>query len=91
MSRQDDYIDEVRFEAKNIWFGIQRLAGELQSEWNANDYGNTLPEDGDGTYSRAEVGAVVFDAANALKDILNGTLDPADLPGAQAGNIAALL
>ena len=45
----------------------------MQREYNALDYGNTLP-DGSGEnegISKAEVGAVIFDTANALVALLD--------------------
>lgn len=72
MSREQDYISAARTAAKNVWDGINTLKS-LQREWNALDYGNTLA-DGEGAnagVTRAEVGAVVFDSANALETTLN--------------------
>ncbi len=71
MARSQDYITEARAANKRIWDAINELVA-LQREWNALDYGNTL-EDGAGNndgVSAAEVGAVVFDTANALVAVL---------------------
>jgi len=72
MSRQSDYISEARAANRKVWDGINALKS-LQREYNALDYGNTLP-DGSGEnegISKAEVGAVVFDTANALVTLLD--------------------
>jgi len=72
MSRQSDYITEARAANRQVWDGINALKA-LQREYNALDYGNTLP-DGSGEndgITRAEVGAVVFDTANALVTLLD--------------------
>ena len=71
MARSQDYITEARAANKRIWDAINELVA-LQREWNALDYGNTL-EDGAGNndgVSAAEVGAVVFDTANAFVGVL---------------------
>ena len=83
MSRQSDYISEARAANRQVWEGINTLKS-LQREYNALDYGNTLP-DGSGEnegISKAEVGAVVFDTANALVTLLDA---------GQATNMAKLL
>ena len=72
MSRQADYISEARAANRQVWDGINALKA-LQREYNALDYGNTLP-DGSGEnegISKAEVGAVIFDTANALVALLD--------------------
>ena len=72
MSRQSDYISEARAANRQVWEGINTLKS-LQREYNALDYGNTLP-DGSGEnegISKAEVGAVIFDTANALVALLD--------------------
>ena len=72
MSRQADYITEARAANRKVWDGINALKS-LQREYNALDYGNTLP-DGAGEnagITKAEVGAVVFDTANALVTLLD--------------------
>ena len=72
MSRQSDYISEARAANRQVWEGINTLKA-LQREYNALDYGNTLP-DGSGEnegISKAEVGAVIFDTANALVALLD--------------------
>ena len=71
MARSQDYITEARAANKQIWDALNELVA-LQREWNALDYGNTL-EDGAGNndgVSAAEVGAVVFDTANAFVGVL---------------------
>ena len=72
MSRQQDYITLARQANRAIWDGINALVA-LQREWNSADYGTILP-DGEGEnagYTKAEVGAVVFDTANAMVALLN--------------------
>lgn len=70
--RSQDFYAEVRQQNRNIWNGINALIS-LQREYTANDFGNTLP---DGTdehdgLDRTEIGAVVFDTADALAAVLN--------------------
>ena len=72
MRLQSDYITEARAANRKVWDGINALKS-LQREYNALDYGNTLP-DGAGEnagISKAEVGAVIFDTANALVALLD--------------------
>ena len=69
--RGQDFITEARRHNKAVWDGINALVA-LQREWNANDFGTTLP-DGTGDNAgleRAEIGAVVFDTANAMVAVL---------------------
>ena len=71
MARQQDFYTLARQHNKAIWDGINALVA-LQREWQALDYGNTL-EPGAGAnadYTAAEVGAVVFDTANAFVAVL---------------------
>jgi hypothetical protein len=70
--RHQTYIDQARGLNRQIWEGIHALQA-MQAEWNALDYGSTM-EAGTGANAGidpAEVGAVVFDSANALKAVLN--------------------
>lgn len=70
--RNQDYITEARAAANKVLDGILALEA-LQTEWNALDYGTTL-QDGEGINvgcTVAEVGAVVFDTANALRGLLD--------------------
>jgi hypothetical protein len=72
MGRQQDYYTLARNHNKAIWDGINALVS-LQREWTALDYGNTL-EPGAGAnegLTDTEVGAVVFDTANAMVAVLN--------------------
>jgi hypothetical protein len=81
--RQGLFITEARRHAKAIWDGLNALEA-LQSEWNALDYGNTLPN-GSGSndgVTTTNVGAVVFDTANAIRTVLDA---------GHATNIAKLL
>lgn len=70
-SRHQDYISQVRASNDKIWDAINDLVS-LQREWNALDYGNNLSE-GEGEnagITKAQVGAVVFDSANAFVAVL---------------------
>lgn len=72
MAREQDYITEVRALNRQVWDGINKLIAK-QREWNALDYSNTL-DDGAGDnegVTAAEVGAVVFDTANAMVTVLD--------------------
>lgn len=66
--REAEYISDVKAANTAIWEGINQLVA-LQREWVALDYGNTL--DASGGVTAADVGAVVFDTANALVAVLN--------------------
>jgi hypothetical protein len=71
-ARDSEYYDKVRQANKQLWNAINDLL-ELQRQWNSLDYGNTLTE-GVGTnegLTKAEIGAVVFDTANAMLAVLN--------------------
>lgn len=72
MARDAQYIEQVRGLNKQIWEGIHALIA-LQAEWNALDYGSTLDATSvtDDGIDRSEVGAVVFDTANAFKTVLD--------------------
>lgn len=69
-ARKSDYITLAREAARNLWEAQQTLL-TLQAEWNAQDYGNTMTVDdfeGDNAgLTTAQIGAVVFDTANAIK------------------------
>jgi hypothetical protein len=69
MDRQDQFKAEVRALNKQIWDGIRDLQA-LQGESNALDYGTTL-ETGPNEPTTAELLAVVFATADALKAVLN--------------------
>ncbi len=70
-ARQQDYISTARTLNRQLWDAINELKA-MQVEWNALDYGSTLG-DGEGAnagYTKAEVGAVVFDTTNAMATLL---------------------
>lgn len=70
--REQDFITEARSANRAVWEGLLKLKS-LQREWNALDYGATLPPgagENEGV-TAAEVGAVVFDTSNALETVLN--------------------
>jgi hypothetical protein len=71
MSRHSDFITIARNANRKVWEGINELKS-LQTEWNALDYGNTLTDgvNGNAGITKAQVGAVVFDSANDLLDVL---------------------
>ncbi len=72
MSREQDFITLARQHNKAIWDGINALVA-MQREWNALDYGTTL-NDGAGAnegLTKTQIGAVVFDTANAFVAVLN--------------------
>ena len=82
-NRHQDYISAVRAANRRVWDGINDLKA-LQREWQALDYGNTLP-DGEGDnagYAKSEVGAVAFATADTLSSLLDS---------GHATNIANLL
>lgn len=71
-AHQQDYISHVRAANRKIWDGVNELVA-AQREWNALDYGNTLPP-GEGAnegITKTMVGSVTFDTANALVATLN--------------------
>lgn len=72
MARSSDYITEVRNATRKFWDAYQTLKSH-QMEWDALAYGDNLP-DGLGENSgitKDEVGAVVFDTANAIEVVMN--------------------
>lgn len=71
-SREQEFITKVRAANKQIWEGPNTLKA-LQREWTALDYGATLDAgSGDNAgVAAAEVGAVLFDTANAFEGVLN--------------------
>lgn len=81
--RGQDFITMARQHARELWNALNALE-EMQKEWNALDYGNTLPDgEGENTgYTKDEVGAVVFDTANAIRTVMNA---------GNATNVAKLL
>ena len=83
MAREQDFITEARTHARALWDAVNALEA-LQKEWNALDYSTTL-DAGEGENSGiggAQVGAVVFDTANAIRAVLNA---------GHATNVARLL
>lgn len=72
MARGQDYITEVRNQTRALWNALNALKA-AQREYNALDYGNTLP-DGAGEnagVTKMEVGAVVFATADAISALLD--------------------
>ena len=67
-NRHQEFITLARQHAAALWEASTSLL-EMQKEWNALDYGNTLPdgENGNAGYTNADVGAVVFATANEIK------------------------
>lgn len=72
MSREQDYISEARIATRQLWDAYHKLR-TMQTEYNALDYGSQLDAgEGDNEgITAAEVGAVVFDTANAIKAVLD--------------------
>lgn len=71
-ARDSAYITAARQNTRQLWEAINNLV-ELQRQWSALDYGNTLTQgvgENDGIVA-ADVGAVVFDTANAMVGVLN--------------------
>ena len=71
--RDNRYIDSVITANRKVWEGINDLL-ELQKQWNALDYLNTLQIPQEGAKQGllpAEVGSVVFDTANAFNAVLD--------------------
>ena len=71
-TRENQFITAARDSNRKVWEGINELVA-MQREWNALDYGKTL---GDGVGAndglvKTDIGAVIFDTANALVTILN--------------------
>ncbi len=71
-ARQSDYISEARQLTRQLWDAINGLV-VLQREWSALDYLNTLDtfEGANQSLDADDVGAVVFDTANAFVTVLN--------------------
>lgn len=71
-TRDADYITYVRANTIALWTAYNNLFA-AQNQWNALDYGNTLP-DGSGAnagITKSQVGAVVFDTAAAIKTVMD--------------------
>lgn len=67
-----DYYTRVRMANQQVWEGLNDLKA-LQREWNASDYGTTLPA-GEGPHAglvRADLGSVVFATADAISTLLD--------------------
>lgn len=72
VDREQDFITHARTHARALLGAILALEA-AQTEYNALDYGSTL-DDGTGIntgITRAMVGAVVFDTANAMRVVLD--------------------
>jgi hypothetical protein len=68
MPRSDEFAADARRYSRAIWENLRSLKA-LQAEWNALDYGSTLPETIDGV-AREDVGAAVFATADAIDALL---------------------
>lgn len=72
-NRDEEYVRIARQKAIQLWNAYQDLKA-MQDEWNAQDYGNTLTIDPDGNnadIAPADVGAVVFATADAIKVVMD--------------------
>lgn len=67
MSRKEEFVSDVRRDARIIWEALGRLRG-YQREWNALDYGATLGDTSGAP--AADVGAVVFATVDAFDGLL---------------------
>lgn len=67
-TRDQDFITEARLQARKLWEAWLWLKG-AQEQWNALDYGTSLADGADNNegITKVQVGAVVFDTANAIK------------------------
>ena len=73
VKRQQNYITQVRDMADSFWKAYQFLL-TAQGEWTAQNYAENLP-DGTGAnegITADEVHLVVFDTANAIKEVMEG-------------------
>ncbi len=68
MTRQEEYIRDVRHNTKQLWEAYLFLKAS-QTEYNALDYGTVLS--GVPGYEKGSIGAVVLDTTNAITDLLN--------------------
>lgn len=92
---QSDYYTRVRNANRKLWDAVNELL-DLQRQWNALDYGKTLPDAGkeDGTIDgikATDVGAVVFDTADAFAALLDQGKVPDSVKSGLAANMARLL
>ena len=74
MSRQSDYVTEVRENARKLWDAVNVLES-LQHEWQALDYTNTLTAEAfqglnDGL-TPTNVSDVVFTTIGAIRDLFH--------------------
>lgn len=71
-ARQQAYYVEAKEANQALWDAINKLVA-MQREWNALDYGTNLAagSGGNAGLTKTEVGAVVFDSANAFVTVLN--------------------
>lgn len=68
MSRQENYITEIRTASKNLLVSLQKLK-DAQFEYNANNYGSTLTVSSTGSNSDIQanlIGPAIFDGADGL-------------------------
>lgn len=66
------YYNRTRASANKLWYAYLELK-DLQTQWNALDYGNTLsPGTGSNAgLTQAEIGAVIFDTSNAITTLFS--------------------
>lgn len=71
-SQTQNFITNARNETQKLWDAFHELKN-MQAQWNALDYGNTL-SDGEGAnygINHAQIGSAVFDAVNAIQVVLD--------------------
>lgn len=71
-TRGDTYVSDTRASVRSFWESYLHLRS-LQSEWDAQDFGNTLTAqlEINSDVTAAEVGAAIFDAMNAVKTVMD--------------------
>lgn len=73
MARPSDFVSLVRQETTNLLTSIDRLHA-LKAEWDALDYGNSLPEEAfagtNADVDRAAIAAVIGTTLSALDGLL---------------------
>ncbi len=84
--KEREFYGATRRNAKAIWTALHD-AKNLQDQWNALDYGNTLSagDNFDAGITKSELGPVIFDTFNALQAVLDAN------GGGLSGNLAKVI